>query len=68
MFVTLTYSLHVSAPTDHLQVDYIISYFLRIYLTKTDPLFVYIWPYVSPLLACILFIVTSHIRDIGILL
>jgi hypothetical protein len=42
-FIPILYPLHVSAPTGHLQVDYIyISYFLRSYLTTTDLLFLYI--------------------------
>jgi hypothetical protein len=38
-FIPITYPLRVSAPTGHLQADYIISYILRSYLTTIDPLF-----------------------------
>jgi hypothetical protein len=42
-FISITYPLHVSAPTGHLHVDYIISYILRSCLTTTDLLFLFIF-------------------------
>jgi hypothetical protein len=39
-FYVLSHSLHVSAPTGHLQVRYTIRYFLRTIFNTTDPLHV----------------------------